>query len=203
MLGGAVGIQCSALDVVNDSVFFASAPYTLRDKFGIYTVDAMGCKVRGKAHPTDATYRSIRNRSQPNPLLGNVQFFERNLLFWGEKKGGKTIRGFSRKEKNINTDIPCGTSSRNPMFTGVCLLRLLSADVKYRSVLPVQRNTFNRRRLKNKLTIRFSLLKVLMEKRPRSSPEGGGGAADGAAKVRACLLRVRAGHPGRRRSLSL
>lgn len=57
----------------------------------------------------------------------------------GEKKGGKTIRGFSRKEKNINTDIPCGTSSRNPMFTGVCLLRLLSADVKYRSVLPVKR----------------------------------------------------------------
>lgn len=140
MLGGAVGIQCSALDVVNDSVFFASAPYTLRDKFGIYTVDAMGCKVRGKAHPTDATYRSIRNRSQPNPLLGNVQFSERNLLFWRKKKG-KNDKGLflCRKEKNINTDIPCGTSSRNPMFAGVCLLRLLSADFKYRSVLPVKR----------------------------------------------------------------
>lgn len=59
----------------------------------------------------------------------------------GEKKKGKNDKGLflCRKEKNINTDIPCGTSSRNPMFTGVCLLRLLSADVKYRSVLPVKR----------------------------------------------------------------
>ena len=120
MLGGAVGIQCSALDVVNDSVFFASAPYTLRDKFGIYTVDAMGCKVRGKAHPTDVTYRSIRNRSQPNPLLGNVQFSERNLLFWRKKKG-KNDRGYScvgKKKTSTQTylaarlaETPCSQAS--------------------------------------------------------------------------------------------
>lgn len=79
----------------------------------------MGCKVRGKAHPTDATYRSILNRSQPNPLLGNVQFFERNLLFWGEKKGGKTIRVFLGKKKTSTqtylaarlAETPCSQAS--------------------------------------------------------------------------------------------